>query len=160
MKRVNINKKDFELNVLFYKNNDIEIDGRVYKLLKKDNNSLTLNSDGQDYKCFYYIDKSTDEVFLSLNGKTYNIKNSNLSLNENEIALNPLIITSPMPGKIFKVLKKVGDKVKKGESIVILEAMKMEHALKAALDGEIVSLDAQVGQQVGHGQVIITLKEK
>ena len=46
-------------------------------------------------------------------------------------------LTSPMPGKIFKILKAPGSEVKKGEPILILEAMKMEHSIRSDKDGKV-----------------------
>jgi biotin carboxyl carrier protein len=65
-------------------------------------------------------------------------------------------LTSPMPGKIFKVLKDVGSDVKKGESILILEAMKMEHAIRADKDGKVKKISFKVGELVQGG---VTLAE-
>jgi 3-methylcrotonyl-CoA carboxylase alpha subunit len=60
-------------------------------------------------------------------------------------------LESPMPGKIFKVLKDVGSKVSTGETIVILEAMKMEHAIKATKDGVVREIFFKEGEQVTGG---------
>lgn len=56
-------------------------------------------------------------------------------------------IVSPMPGKVGKLLVKSGDKVTKGQPIMILEAMKMEHPIKAARDG-VVTFTANEGEMV------------
>jgi biotin carboxyl carrier protein len=60
-------------------------------------------------------------------------------------------LTSPMPGKIFKVLKDVGSKVKIGEVILILEAMKMEHSICSDKDGVIKKINYKVGELVKGG---------
>lgn len=61
-------------------------------------------------------------------------------------------IISPMPGKIFKILVSEGDEVKRGQEVIILEAMKMEHALCAPQDGKILLGGAKEGDlvQIGH----------
>lgn len=59
---------------------------------------------------------------------------------------------SPMPGKILKVLVKVGDKVIKGDPLIIMEAMKMEHTLKAGKDGVVKAVKFSEGDLV-QGQV-------
>ena len=58
---------------------------------------------------------------------------------------------SPMPGKILKVMVKVGDYVVKGDSLVVMEAMKMEHTIKAAFDGIVTTVNYQEGDQVSGG---------
>jgi biotin carboxyl carrier protein len=57
-------------------------------------------------------------------------------------------LTSPMPGKIVKVLCKVGDEVKAGQPILVVEAMKMENELKSPKDGRVVELHVREGQAV------------
>lgn len=63
-------------------------------------------------------------------------------------------IVSPMPGKIFKLLVKKGDAVKTGQELVVLEAMKMEHAMRSPCDGNITELKIAVGELVEAGQVL------
>ena len=65
-------------------------------------------------------------------------------------------LTSPMPGKIFKILKDAGSEVKKGEPILILEAMKMEHSIRSDKDGKIKKIFFKVGELVQGG---VTLAE-
>ena len=55
---------------------------------------------------------------------------------------------SPMPGKILKIFKKEGDKVLAGEAILVMEAMKMEHTIKAMTDGTIENIYFKVGDQI------------
>jgi len=57
-------------------------------------------------------------------------------------------ILSPMPGRIIAVEVKAGDAVTKGQKLVMLEAMKMEHSLTAPFDGVVAELNAEVGAQV------------
>ena len=59
---------------------------------------------------------------------------------------------SPMPGKVARVAVAVGDKVKKGDTICLLEAMKMEHPVRSPIDGVVKELDAAPGALVGGGE--------
>jgi biotin carboxyl carrier protein len=61
---------------------------------------------------------------------------------------NQGILKSPMPGKIIALRKAVGDVVKSGEPVIILEAMKMENELKAPSDGTIKAIMVSEGQSV------------
>ncbi len=61
-------------------------------------------------------------------------------------------------GKGFKLEKKVGDAVKKGDAVVIIEAMKMEIPVVAPQDGTVASVDVAVGDAVEAGAVLATLK--
>ena len=66
-------------------------------------------------------------------------------------------VSSPMPGKILAVKVNVGDSVKKGQVILILEAMKMENEVVAPEDGTIASIDVTVGASVESGDTLATL---
>ena len=60
-------------------------------------------------------------------------------------------------GKVFKIEKNVGDAVKKGDAVVIIEAMKMEIPVVAPEDGTVASIDCAVGDAVEAGKVLATL---
>ena len=66
-------------------------------------------------------------------------------------------VTSPMPGNILAVKVSVGQSVKKGDTICVLEAMKMENDIPAPQDGVIASINVQKGASVGANDVIATL---
>lgn len=61
-------------------------------------------------------------------------------------------------GKVFKIEKNVGDSVKKGDAVVIIEAMKMEIPVVAPQDGVVASIDKAVGDACNAGEVLATLK--
>ncbi|MBA4805823.1 MAG: ATP-grasp domain-containing protein [Brevundimonas sp.] len=67
-------------------------------------------------------------------------------------------LRAPMPGKIVAAPAKPGDTVAKGQPVVVLEAMKMEHALVAPFDGVVESVAAAIGDQVGEGAVLAVVK--
>lgn len=69
-------------------------------------------------------------------------------------------VLAPMPGKITRVLTRVGEQVKKGQSLVVMEAMKMEYNLKAAIDGVVQAVDAKVGEQVILGRLLVHIKDE
>lgn len=60
-------------------------------------------------------------------------------------------------GKVFKIEKQVGTAVKKGDAVVIVEAMKMEIPMVAPQDGTVASIDCAVGDAVEAGAVLATL---
>ena len=67
-------------------------------------------------------------------------------------------LTAPMPGKVIALLAKAGDKVSKGQALVVMEAMKMEHTIAAPADGQITALTYAVGDQVVEGVELIGFK--
>ena len=66
-------------------------------------------------------------------------------------------ISAPMPGKILGVKANAGDAVKKGQVIVVLEAMKMENDIVAPQDGTVASINVTAGQSVESGAVLATM---
>ena len=64
---------------------------------------------------------------------------------------------SPMPGKILKIFVKEGERVKKGQSLLILEAMKMEHTITAQTRGDVKKISGQEGEQVESDSVLIEI---
>lgn len=68
-------------------------------------------------------------------------------------------LTAPMPATVVAVLKKTGDKVKAGEHLIILEAMKMEHTINAPVDGILGDIFYAVGAQVNEGAELLALNE-
>jgi 3-methylcrotonyl-CoA carboxylase alpha subunit len=67
-------------------------------------------------------------------------------------------IEAPMPGKVTAVEVLQGEKVAKGQRLLTLEAMKMEHALTAPFDGTVVELLGVTGQQVSEGQLLVKVE--
>lgn len=66
-------------------------------------------------------------------------------------------LSSPMPGRIVTVLVEVGQTVKAGQPVVIVEAMKMENELAAPIDGEVQSIDVSADQAVDAGQRLLVI---
>lgn len=66
-------------------------------------------------------------------------------------------VNAPMPGKILAVKANVGQAVKKGDVLLVLEAMKMENEVVAPEDGTVASINVAVGDSVEAGTVLATL---
>ena len=66
-------------------------------------------------------------------------------------------ITAPMPGKILEIKVAEGVAVKKGDPVVVLEAMKMENEIYAGEDGVVATVEVSVGDMVEGGAVLITM---
>jgi biotin carboxyl carrier protein len=67
------------------------------------------------------------------------------------------MITSPMPGRVLKVLVAEGDEVAVGQSVVVVEAMKMENELKTTKAGKVAEIFAQAGATVEAGAKLVRL---
>ena len=66
-------------------------------------------------------------------------------------------LVAPMPGKVIEVRVKKGDKVKAGDTLIIIEAMKMEHSIKATENGKVTKLMVSLNQQVDNGATLLVL---
>ncbi|MDB4842940.1 biotin/lipoyl-binding protein [Gammaproteobacteria bacterium] len=66
-------------------------------------------------------------------------------------------LVAPMPGKVIEVKVKKGDKVKAGDTLIIIEAMKMEHSIKATENGKVAKLMVSLNQQVDNGATLLVL---
>lgn len=67
-------------------------------------------------------------------------------------------VKAAMPGKVLEVNVKPGDVVKQGDSLLVLEAMKMENIIKSPEDGTVKSCEVKVGVTVSKNQILITFK--
>ena len=68
-------------------------------------------------------------------------------------------LTAPMPGAMLSTDVAVGDDVRKGDLLLILEAMKMEHRITAPRDGKVEAVHIEAGEQVANGQLLVTLAD-
>ncbi len=68
-------------------------------------------------------------------------------------------VSAPMPGVIQAVEVKVGDEVKHGQTVVVLEAMKMKNAIRSPRDGVVSEVLVSVGQTVGYGDALVKFGE-
>ena len=107
-------------------------------------------------------EKEEKLLSLSINGKKAQIKiQDKFDLLLKELGMGEVKgtkvnhIKAPMPGLIFELTVKEGDEVKKGDKILILEAMKMENVIKAAGDGIVKKIHITKGQAVEKNQLLI-----
>ncbi len=147
------------------------------------NSSLSLN--GKDYhyelsllSCNTYLLKienklykvsakriNTEKYIISLDGKQFETiirtalqeKASSL-IEKSSASKHKLDVKAPMPGMILKIKKGKGEQISRGDSIIILEAMKMENDLRAPVSGTITNLNVKEGTAVEKGVVLFTIE--
>ena len=68
-------------------------------------------------------------------------------------------LTAPMPGNVLAIHVSVGDTVEKGQLMLILEAMKMEHQITAPMDGTVTDVHVSEGDQVANGELLVVMSE-
>jgi biotin carboxyl carrier protein len=69
-------------------------------------------------------------------------------------------MAAPMPGVVLKISVALGDEVRKGDPLIVLEAMKMEHQIVAARDGRVAAVHCTVGELVQPGVDLVSLEEE
>lgn len=106
---------------------------------------------------FIAIKLSKFQIDIFIDGERYEYQIPRFEALENSIAHSDEIVAN-LPGKIVALNAKIGDKVEKGQTIIVLEAMKMEHSLCAQMDGELSELNAALHSQVKLGEVLAKLK--
>jgi pyruvate carboxylase subunit B len=123
--------------------------------------------------------QKTDTYTVMLDGKSYTVKLEDTKAIVNgqsydfeigngvqeEVSAIPTSgevqsISTALPGLILRVNKKAGDIVKKDEPVIILESMKMETPLNSPVDGQVVSINVNPGQQIQTGTVVATIRKK
>ncbi len=120
---------------------------------------LLLKSNGVQKRILYA--KKGQKTYLSIGTKTFFLRENKTSLyvakpsEEDEHGL----AVSPMPGKILKILVSKGDRVKKGQTLIILEAMKMEHMIKSPTAAVVSAIPFKEGELVGENVSLVELEK-
>ncbi|HYO58896.1 biotin/lipoyl-containing protein [Archangium sp.] len=120
--------------------------------LTLDHGAVSMLVDGTSYSVEF--DENGDEVQVLVRGQVSRIDVADerrLRLRAGSAGFSvegKQVISAPMPGKVVKVLVKVGDEVKEGQGLVVVEAMKMENELKSPKAGKVVELPAKEGTAV------------
>jgi pyruvate carboxylase len=106
----------------------------------------------------------TRNIYFELNGEPRVVTVRDFSVESDEASHekadpdNLRHIGAPMPGKIFKILSNVGEKVQAGETLLTTEAMKMETNIKAKTDGVVGEIRFSEGDQVEQGDLLVVLE--
>ena len=105
-------------------------------------------------------------IFFNLNGQRREIVVRDSSIKSKVITKrkvepsNKEHIGATMSGSVLQVLVKKGDKVKRGDTLMVTEAMKMETSIEARFDGVVGSIYVEAGEPISSGDLLMELKEK
>ena len=164
---------------------EIKINDRIaqVEMLSRDGNVLKLSIDGKKYEAdiemvengvysvlidnkshnIELIEEEHKNYIVNTYSRSYNVEivdaeSKYLMSRNKDNDLEDNIISSPMPGKVVKILVKVGDKVKAGDTVVIVSAMKMESEYKVKNDRLIKEIKVKEGDTINSHQPLIVIE--
>ncbi|MDO9577370.1 MAG: acetyl-CoA carboxylase biotin carboxylase subunit [Candidatus Cloacimonadales bacterium] len=140
----------------------------VFKSFDYETQKLEFYLGGESLITAYVSEKNSGRGFVEIQNSVFEIARHDIlddSLSLKDIEDSSLhgsgnSIKSPMPGVVIKIVAKVGQKVKKGEVLIVVEAMKMENSLIAPRDGIIEAINVKTGDQVDGATSLIILEEE
>jgi biotin carboxyl carrier protein len=105
------------------------------------------------------IKKNDDLGFLNIDTSLYKTRLSNKFLNRKQYSIpDPRLVLSFIPGTVLKIYIKVGQEVRIGDDLVVLEAMKMKNQLKCSTDGKIKRILVKEGDKVSKGTLLLEIE--
>jgi len=147
--KVNLNEKDFHIDILKdYKNNvySVAVNNKIYQIQVKESSKgiMKILCDGFEYNFSYTtpLEEQLQKFMLAKEGA----------------GAKKSIIKSPMPGLIVKINFSIGDKVSKGDKVIIIEAMKMENALVSPITGIVKEIYVTEGIAVEKDSKLIDIE--
>lgn len=158
--------QDKEISLISENNIWVQNESQEIRIEKHNDETLLLITPNKVYtiRCLN-VNKEAKSLTLQYNGNKFEAKITEpideiLKSMGLENALTPKIsdLKAPMPGLVLQVLVNPGDTVSKGDKILVLEAMKMENAIKSPTDGIISDVLVKQGMAVDKNQILITFK--
>ncbi len=152
-----VNDDVFDLNV-----NDLE----SLDIINNQNGSIHCLVDNIKYEIeTVHFDREGKKMALKINGNHYDIQikdQFDLLIDKMGLVSSDVVdikdVNAPMPGLVLGIQIKAGDQVKKGDTLLVLEAMKMENMIKSPIDGVIKTLSVVSGDAVDKGQILVEFK--
>ena len=136
----------------------ITADGREHsmRVIAEENHSARLVIDAVQ-KNVSYAHTARGEIAVQVNGVAQVLTNQLAFTKGDESAIGGGAVVAPMHGNVLEVLVAVGDSVAKGQTLAIMEAMKMEHRLTAEIDGVVAAVHASAGVQLAAGALVLEI---
>lgn len=142
-----INGKEHSIKIVGLKNSILEfiLDNsyRTAKILEFGSSHIKLLMNGE-------------QIILKKHSKLTEILEKSMALGGSSSGENKLL--SQIPGRVVSIMVKAGDQIKKGDSIIVLESMKMQVAVKAHKDGQIRDTKVKIGDTVSRNDVVAVIE--
>jgi 3-methylcrotonyl-CoA carboxylase alpha subunit len=144
-----------------------KIEGKEHQATLKSMEAGIIETIIDDHAAVSYIsDNDKGLGTVTLNGHNFQVQRKDILVEEDVFGTldsggkDSGEIVSPMPGKVIKINVKKGKTVKKGDVLLVVEAMKMENNITAPKDGKVEKLNVKIGEMVDGSLELVTLSEK
>lgn len=131
----------------------ITVDGKSYDVVVEE---VSLNSDNKITEDYPVVMPIVKQSAKPASEKVTTLSNSPSTV-QTEIIENATPIKAVMPGTILSFNVGVGDSVKNGDTVLILEAMKMENEIVSPVDGVVKSINVETGSSVSEGDILLQI---
>ena len=140
----------------------ITIGGHTYEVAveKSEPGMIAFTADGQHYRAFIASDGNRRYVAFAADARVYELTQTDTAgtaSRRRAAATSENVLSAAMPGQVVKVLVADGENVKRGQTLVLLEAMKMEIRVTAPRDAQVIKVLCKDGQIVERGQRLVEL---
>ena len=147
-------KNEIEIKYQFKRSGLFEVMGTNCKIHAVDESGIDVEVGS--HRFFAQVTRANDQILINMPfGDLDAVIVPRFIEPGNEVPEGGLV--APMPGKVIEVRVKKGDKVKAGDTLIIIEAMKMEHSIKATENGKVAKLMVSLNQQVDNGATLLVL---
>lgn len=149
-----------ESNIVFVNESKFE-----YSLKKISTTNYVLTINGKSFLCSV-IENQNSSFEINVNGNSFSVSSHSLIADKAEELIKDkeksnstgIIVRAPMPGLILKIKKKNGDNVERGETVMILEAMKMENEIRAPISGKVYFNSIKEGSSIEKNTKLFEIK--
>jgi len=165
---IKINNRVAWVNLLSQNENflEVEVDGKIYKvdLMHTADGTFSILEGGHSYNIELVPHKQSKKYTAYTLYNEFDVEVIDaearylLNRGANGFGSNENTISSPMPGKVVKILVNEGDEIKEGQNAIIISAMKMESEYKSPKDGIVKKINVKEGDTIEGDQVLIELE--
>lgn len=146
-------------DVVRRKDEIFEVDGVEVTARVTPTGGVRFEGEAGERRAAVFVISQGDRVLAQVGGRAYDLRV--LSRQTASLSAHATLeggLEAPMPGRVTRVNVAVGDAVRKGQELIVVEAMKMENALHAPVDGMVKSLAVAVGDMVAPGPVLVVIE--